>query len=162
MFFFVPDPTFDGGKCGSRLEVESAGAEKGPSPPLGELSISPLPKKAVRDICPAISPSRDKRRLFPRRTLCSKQPPKMSYPPKSATPEISRFYWQCLQLELAPEFPSGELLRDEEAQEAIYERLFAGHATALPPPRYRLRILKELVARIESSILDWDKHVSIY
>ncbi|GAB1315293.1 hypothetical protein MFIFM68171_05503 [Madurella fahalii] len=77
---------------------------------------------------------------------------------KTADPEVSRFCWQCLQLELAPQFPSGELLCDEEVQETIYERLLAGHVTASPPPRYKLRILKELIARIESSISDWDKH----
>ncbi|KXX73966.1 Protein-lysine N-methyltransferase efm3 [Madurella mycetomatis] len=82
----------------------------------------------------------------------------MSYPLKSVDTVISRFCWQCLQLELVLEFPSGELLRDEEVQELIYERLFAGHVTALPPPRYRLRILKDLIAKIESSILDWDKY----
>lgn len=78
-----------------------------------------------------------------------------------ANPQVSRFCWQYLQLESAPELPDGEVLRDEEAQEAIYKRLFADDAIAVPPPRrYQLRILKELIARVESAILNWDQHVS--
>lgn len=74
---------------------------------------------------------------------------------------MARFCWQVLQLEPAPDFPEGELLREEHVQETIYQRLFADDGRALPPPtRYRLRVLKQLIARIESSIQDWDEHVS--
>ncbi|KAK3986792.1 S-adenosylmethionine-dependent methyltransferase-like protein [Cladorrhinum sp. PSN332] len=74
-------------------------------------------------------------------------------------PQVARFCWQCLQLDSAPDFPDGEMLREEAVQEAIYERVFAGDAIAVPlPERYRLRILKELTSRIESSIVDWDEH----
>ncbi|KAK3934749.1 protein-lysine N-methyltransferase EFM3 [Diplogelasinospora grovesii] len=56
-------------------------------------------------------------------------------------------------------YPSVERLRDAAIQETLYERLFADNAITLPPPkRYQLRILKELVSRIESSIIDWDEH----
>lgn len=76
-----------------------------------------------------------------------------------ASPEqqITRFCRQYLQLELDLDYPDGEVLRDEATQNTLYSRLFDGQVT---PPRYRLRALKELVARIESSISDWDKHVS--
>ncbi|KAK4167881.1 putative methyltransferase-domain-containing protein [Cladorrhinum sp. PSN259] len=73
--------------------------------------------------------------------------------------EVARFYWQCLQLDSAPDFPDGKILREEAVQEAIYERVFAVEADVKPlPERYRLRILKELTSRIESSIVDWDEH----
>ncbi|AEO63714.1 uncharacterized protein THITE_2109257 [Thermothielavioides terrestris NRRL 8126] len=74
------------------------------------------------------------------------------------SPQVARFCWQVLQLDSAPEFPDAELLRAEDVQEAIYERVF-DDAVALPlPRRYQLRILTELIARIESAIEDWDKH----
>ncbi|KAL2263908.1 hypothetical protein VTK26DRAFT_4468 [Humicola hyalothermophila] len=73
-------------------------------------------------------------------------------------PQVARFCRQCLQLETAPDYPDGELLREEHVQEAVYKRLFAQDVTAPPPRRYQLRILKELIARIESSIQDWDEH----
>lgn len=41
----------------------------------------------------------------------------------------------------------------------MYKKLFAPDAlTCAPPLRYQLRILKELVSRIEASIDDWDQH----
>ncbi|KAK4443080.1 S-adenosylmethionine-dependent methyltransferase-like protein [Podospora aff. communis PSN243] len=81
----------------------------------------------------------------------------------SLTPErkaqIDRFCWQFLQLDQTPEFPDDDTLRDADAQEALYRRVFAPDAVALPPPpRYQLRILKALVARIEGCITDWDEH----
>ncbi|KAK3307819.1 uncharacterized protein B0T15DRAFT_409875 [Chaetomium strumarium] len=75
-------------------------------------------------------------------------------------PQVSRFCWQVLQLEPTPDFPDDELLREESVQDAIYDGLFAFDAGAAPslPPRYQLRILKQLVAKIESAIQDWDQH----
>ncbi|KAL2136979.1 hypothetical protein VTI74DRAFT_11161 [Chaetomium olivicolor] len=72
--------------------------------------------------------------------------------------QVARFCWQTLQLEPAPEFPEGELLCKEEVQETIYERLFSDAVDLPPPRRYQLKILKELMARIEASIVDWEKH----
>ena len=74
--------------------------------------------------------------------------------------QVSRFCWQNLQVDPAPVFPDAELLRDELAQETIYERVFSDDVPLRPPRRYQVRILKELIARIESSIEDWDQHVS--
>ncbi|KAK0717396.1 putative methyltransferase-domain-containing protein [Lasiosphaeria miniovina] len=72
---------------------------------------------------------------------------------------IDRFCRQYLQLELELDYPAEGLLCHEAFQEALYERLFARDAVALPPPqRYRLRVLKQLVAKIEAAIVDWDEH----
>jgi hypothetical protein len=61
----------------------------------------------------------------------------------------------------APVFPDAELLREEEVQEAIYKRVFSDEVPLRPPRRYQVKILKELMAKIESSIEDWDQHVGV-
>ncbi|KAJ4302470.1 hypothetical protein N0V88_002615 [Collariella sp. IMI 366227] len=73
-------------------------------------------------------------------------------------PRVSRFCSQVLQLEPTPDFPELELLCDEDVQETIYERLFSDAVELPPPRRYQLRILKALMSKIESSIVDWDRH----
>ena len=76
--------------------------------------------------------------------------------------QVVRFCRQYLQLDLALDFPDDGLLCDAETQEYLYSKLFAEDATVLPPPaRYRLRVLKELLARIEAAIVNWDEHVSV-
>jgi hypothetical protein len=77
-----------------------------------------------------------------------------------ANPQVSRFCWQNLQVDPTPVFPDADLIRDEAVQEVIYERVFSDQAPFRPPLRYRVRILKELMAKIESAIHDWDQHVS--
>lgn len=75
---------------------------------------------------------------------------------------IDRFCRQYLQLERDLDYPSAVLLREEHIQDDLYRRIFADGAVAHPPPpRYQLRVLKELVKRIEASIEDWDQHVCI-
>ncbi|KAK0708896.1 putative methyltransferase-domain-containing protein [Apiosordaria backusii] len=76
----------------------------------------------------------------------------------SQTAQVTRFRWQCLQLDAAPEYPDGEVLCQDAVQEEIYTRLFAKDVAFPLPPRYRLRVLKELTSRIESSIVDWEEH----
>ncbi|KAK6201948.1 hypothetical protein LQW54_009161 [Pestalotiopsis sp. IQ-011] len=72
---------------------------------------------------------------------------------------VVRFCRQFLQLEHELDFPEPKFLREERVQTALFDRLFADGATAYPPPpRYQLRVLKELVSRIENSIEDWDQH----
>ncbi|KAK7906516.1 Protein-lysine N-methyltransferase EFM3 [Apiospora marii] len=72
---------------------------------------------------------------------------------------VNRFCSQYLQLERDLDFPSGQVLREAHVQDALHRRLFADDALAHPPPaRYQLRVLKELVSRIETSIEDWDEH----
>jgi len=74
---------------------------------------------------------------------------------------INRFCRQYLQLESHLTYPDGSLLREEAVQEFLYQYLFApGAVSYSPPPRYKLKVLKELVARIEEAIEDWDEHVS--
>lgn len=80
----------------------------------------------------------------------------------SSQSQVDRFCYQYLQLEQTLTYPEPQHLRRSDVQDAIYERLFADDAlSAGPPPlRYQLRVLKELVSRVEASIEDWDEHVS--
>ncbi|ETS81186.1 hypothetical protein PFICI_06188 [Pestalotiopsis fici W106-1] len=72
---------------------------------------------------------------------------------------VVRFCRQYLQLENELDFPEPKLLREEHVQSAIFERLFADAATSYPPPpRYELRVLKDLMSKIEDSIEDWEQH----
>jgi hypothetical protein len=74
--------------------------------------------------------------------------------------QLDRFCRQYLQVQLNLDYPDEEHLRNAAVQQAIYSRLFADHAIAhVPPPRYQLRVLKELVNRIEQSIQDWEEEV---
>lgn len=84
----------------------------------------------------------------------------------SATPtqlddQVTRFCRQFLQYDYDVELPSGEVLREADVQDHLFKKLFAEDTIIpLPPRRYRLRILKQLVAVIEGAIIDWDEHVS--
>ncbi|KAG7139992.1 Protein-lysine N-methyltransferase EFM3 like protein [Verticillium longisporum] len=73
--------------------------------------------------------------------------------------QVNRFCRQFLQLERDLDYPEGPVLRQESTQKAIYEQLFSSDGPSYSPPvRYQLRVLKELVQRVESSIEDWDTH----
>jgi hypothetical protein len=75
---------------------------------------------------------------------------------------LARFCHQYLQLEKDLDYPGPDLLREESVQDSLYKNLFAEGAVPRPTPqRYHLRVLKELLRRIEASIDDWDKHVCI-
>jgi hypothetical protein len=58
-------------------------------------------------------------------------------------------------------WPSSDTLRSSQAQEWIYENLFQTDDIThfLPPERYRLRILKLLMSKIETSIVDPEEDV---
>lgn len=74
---------------------------------------------------------------------------------------LGRFCHQYLQLEMKLDYPGAELLRQSSVQENLYDALFADGAVPFPPPhRYRLRVLKELLSRIEKSIEDWEEQVT--
>lgn len=80
--------------------------------------------------------------------------------PSSAKRQLDRFCRQYLQIDPRPDYPSDEFLRQESFQARIYSRLFQDGALAYsPPPRYQLKVLKELTRRIEASIQDWDQEV---
>lgn len=77
-----------------------------------------------------------------------------------AGPSVARFCRQYLQLEHPLDFPEGALLREEGVQQVLFRELWAdGALSHPPPPRYQLRVLKELVSKIEASIEDWEQHV---
>lgn len=72
------------------------------------------------------------------------------------------FRRQCLQLSDLQHisWPSSNSLRKYAVQEWIYEQLFADNEHHfLPPERYRLRLLKPLLAKIETSIVDPEEDV---
>jgi hypothetical protein len=80
----------------------------------------------------------------------------------SSQSQVDRFCYQYLQLEQTLTYPEPQYIRRSDVQNAIYESLFADDALAAGPPplRYQVRVLKELVSRIEASIEDWEEHVS--
>jgi hypothetical protein len=74
--------------------------------------------------------------------------------------QLNLFIRQYLQLQTPIMYPDPNNLRQEVFQQALYEKIFKeGAISHEPPKRYQLRILKELTARIESSITDWDREV---
>ncbi|KAF7547871.1 hypothetical protein G7Z17_g7444 [Cylindrodendrum hubeiense] len=75
------------------------------------------------------------------------------------TRQVNRFCNQYLQLEHELDFPEASLLKTQQVQDTIYARLFADGAVQFgPPQRYQLRVLKELVKKVEGSIDDWDEY----
>lgn len=68
---------------------------------------------------------------------------------------IDRFCDQCLQLESSPDYPDGGLLKRADVQNEIFDRICADRREPLPGnARLQLRILKEMVRRIQASISD--------
>lgn len=84
---------------------------------------------------------------------------------EEAWKQIRLFRRQYLQLLDAHNltWPSPDTLRSSQAQEWIYENLFqTDHVDHfLPPERYRLRILKLLMSKIETSIVDPEEDVRV-
>jgi hypothetical protein len=85
---------------------------------------------------------------------------------EDALHQIRLFRRQYLQLLDAQNlaWPSSDTLRSSQAQEWIYENLFQTDNIShfLPPERYRLRILKLLMSKIEASIVDPEEDVRIF
>jgi hypothetical protein len=74
--------------------------------------------------------------------------------------ELDLFKRQYLQLQISLKYPSKECLKHEEFQQMLYSEIFSEDAIKwYPPQRYQLRVLKELVKRIEVSITDWEEEV---
>lgn len=84
---------------------------------------------------------------------------------EEALKQIRLFRRQYLQLLDAQHltWPSPDTLRSSQAQEWIYENLFQTDDADrfLPPERYRLRILKLLMSKIETSIVDPEQDVRV-
>ena len=75
--------------------------------------------------------------------------------------QVERYCSQYLQLEPELDLPDAQALRDPQVQSAIFTKVFAEDAVRYgPPPRYKLRMLKQLVSRVEGSIDNWEEHVS--
>ncbi|KFX94192.1 hypothetical protein O988_06428 [Pseudogymnoascus sp. VKM F-3808] len=76
--------------------------------------------------------------------------------------ELDLFKRQYLQLQISLKYPGKECLKHEEFQQLLYSEIFSEDAMKwYPPQRYQLRVLKELVKRIEVSITDWEEEQSI-
>ncbi|KAH7351197.1 putative methyltransferase-domain-containing protein [Rhexocercosporidium sp. MPI-PUGE-AT-0058] len=75
----------------------------------------------------------------------------------NARRQLDRFCRQYLQVTLELDYPTEEYLRHDAFQQSLYSLLFSEDVQYVPPPRYQLRVLKELMKRIEASILDWDE-----
>ncbi|KUI72588.1 hypothetical protein VM1G_08631 [Cytospora mali] len=67
---------------------------------------------------------------------------------------IDRFCCQYLQLETPLDYPDGQILKRPDVQEEIFDRMFSGQSHSSKITRFQLRALKELVARIQTSISD--------
>ncbi|KAL2071223.1 hypothetical protein VTL71DRAFT_12458 [Oculimacula yallundae] len=75
----------------------------------------------------------------------------------NARHQLDRFCRQYLQVTLELNYPAEEHLRRDAFQQSLYTRLFSEDVQYVPPQRYQLRVLKELMKRIEASIQDWDE-----
>src|SRR5436305_14888831 len=77
-----------------------------------------------------------------------------------ARQQLDRFRRQYLQLVdfHSVDFPSSRYLKDISFQAVLFSDVFADGALAYSPPyRYQLRVLKELIVRIERSMTDPDE-----
>jgi hypothetical protein len=77
-------------------------------------------------------------------------------------PSLTSFYRQYLQQVNEPVFPTARTLLDPYVQEQIYHYMFESSQANLPPVRYRKRILKTIIERIESAVEDPDEDVGIF
>ncbi|KAH7399891.1 putative methyltransferase-domain-containing protein [Cadophora sp. MPI-SDFR-AT-0126] len=71
--------------------------------------------------------------------------------------QLDRFCRQYLQVTLELDYPTEEHLKSDAFQQSVYSRIFSDRVQYAPPLRYQLRVLKELMKRIEASIQDWDE-----
>lgn len=73
---------------------------------------------------------------------------------------LNHFKHQYLQLQVTLRYPERQYLKHYEFQDELYGKIFSEDALKYhPPDRYRLRVLKELMKRIEDSITDWEEEV---
>lgn len=80
--------------------------------------------------------------------------------PSNWAQELNHFKRQYLQLQVTIKYPERQYLKHEVFQNELYAQIFSQEALKYhPPQRYRLRVLKELMKRIEDSITDWEEEV---
>lgn len=71
---------------------------------------------------------------------------------------LNHFKHQYLQLQVTLLYPARQYLKHYEFQDELYGKIFSPDAVEHhPPDRYKLRVLKELMKRIEDSISDWEE-----
>jgi hypothetical protein len=76
--------------------------------------------------------------------------------------QLSLFRRQYLQLQVTLRYPDPQCLRQEIFQKFLGEELFEEDSVEYQPPRrYQIRILKDLIKRIEASITDLEEEVCI-
>jgi hypothetical protein len=76
--------------------------------------------------------------------------------------QLNLFQRQYLQLQVSITYPYPEYLRQEDVQRLLQGQLFEESSIEYQPPRrYQIRVLKELIRRIEASITDWEEEVCI-
>ena len=74
--------------------------------------------------------------------------------------QLSLFRRQYLQLQVDIRYPDPSCLRQEMFQQFLQDELFDEESIEhQPPQRYQIRVLKELIKRIEASIVDWEEEV---
>jgi hypothetical protein len=74
--------------------------------------------------------------------------------------QFNLFRRQYLQLQTDIKFPEPQCLRQDAFQQALVREIFSDDAVEYKPPqRYQIRVLKELIKRVESSIKDWEEEV---
>lgn len=76
--------------------------------------------------------------------------------------QLNLFRRQYLQLQVDVRYPDPQCLRQEIFQRFLEQGLFEEDSVEYQPPkRYQIRVLKELIKRIEASITDWEEEVYI-
>lgn len=80
--------------------------------------------------------------------------------PQDWEQKLNHFRRQYLQLQVTIEYPERHYLKHEDFQNELYSQIFSQEALKYhPPQRYQLRVLKELMKRVEDSITDWEEEV---
>lgn len=92
--------------------------------------------------------------LVPRSSMAQPQKAPGNSSPELGTAAIDRFCCQYLQLEAHLDYPDGQVLKRPGAQDEIFDRIFAHSSPSSKSVRFQLRVLKELVKRIQASISD--------
>lgn len=84
--------------------------------------------------------------------MAEPHPSTLNSPSELSKATIDRFCCQYLQLETHLDYPDGQLLKTPKVQDEIYERIFADCSTSSKSARFQLRVLKELIKKIQDSI----------